>query len=711
MAKRRTRDEDYDRDDEEELEPRRTRRKRPVRRFGFRRLLVFGFLALVIVAALLPRIAALPIFRSMLLGVASNQLNGKVEIDELSLGWFAPVQVGNLRIKDSQGNVVATIAKLRTDKSLGSLAWNRSDFGTIEIEKPAANIVIRPGGSNLEDVLAKLISADSSGDSNLPKATLKIIDGTVQISGPNDLQPCQLTSASSQATLGGPDAQLTFNATANVQSKNGPVGQIQLEGKAGAPGSVANFGNGQLVVHAQNTPIDFAAIALTRLGQSADCQGQLVGDTTLTWSNGGRETTIDLNNVRLNQFALAAPQWLSGDRLVVDQLQTSGRIRMVDTKLVADQFKCQTEFAAVEATGEVDWQTIAQSLAGGQLPQTDFQANGSIDLARLTQMLPNTMRLKPGVQIQKANFDFQSFSRMEGSRRRLFFNGEAKDFAGVHEGQAIRWTKPIRLSAALVQDGQRTTLESLQCETNSISITGQSDVQTGQIRANGDLGQLQTELEQFFSLGAIALAGRFDGTMNWNMDQAALVAATVWPVKLDGDFNFDSLEIAIPGMERFVEPKANVKFTAQGQATRAGQVRIDAGNFDLVAGTDQLKAQLLQPIENPNLDSTINAQCNITGGLGSWLQRLGPLMPKLDFRAAGTVGLEGNATMNLSSARLQTAKYEINEFAFDGFGMQIREPKVAGEGDIAFDWSNPRLHVADLTITSSTIAAAVPISI
>ncbi len=704
MARRRKRDEDYDRDDKEELEPRRTRHKRTVRRFGFRRLLVFGFLALVVVAALLPRIAALPVFRSMLLGVASNQLNGKVEIDELSLGWFAPIQVGNLRIKDTQGNVVATVAKLRTEKSLSSLAWNRNDLGSIEIEKPAVNLVIRPGGSNLEDVLAKIMSGESPGNSSLPKATIKLIDGTVQLSGPNSAQPIPLSGINGQAIAGGPDAQLTFTTTAIVQSKIGTLGQIQLDGKAGAPGSVADFGSGQLVVHAQNTPIDIAAIALTRLGQSADCQGQLVGDTTLTWSNGGREATVDLNNVHLNQFALTAPQWLSSDRLVVDQLQTSGRMKMVDTKLVAEQFKCQTEFASVEATGEVDWQMIAQSLAGGQLPQSDFQIGGTLDLARVTQMLPNTMRLKPGVQIQKANFNFQSFSRLEGNRRRLFFNGEAKDFAGVHDGQAIRWTKPIRLSAALIQDGQRTALESIQCETNSISITGQSDVTTGQIRAKGDLGQLQTELEQFFSMGEIALAGRFDGTMSWNMDQAALVAATSWPVKLDGDFNFEALEIAIPGMERFVEPKANVQFAAQGQATRAGQVRIDAGNFDLVAGSDQLKAQLLQPIENPTLNSAINAQCNITGGLASWLQRLGPVMPKLDFRAAGTVGLEGNATINRSSARLQTAKYELNEFAFDGFGMQIREPKVAGEGDIAFDWSNPRLHVADLTLTSSTIA-------
>jgi hypothetical protein len=489
-----------------------------------------------------------------------------------------------------------------------------------------------------------------------------------------------------------------------MQSKRGNSGPIRIEGNAGAPGTAPDFSTGQLVVHSENAPIDAVSLALLRLGQAADCQGQLSGDTTLTWSNGGRAATVDLNNVRLQQLALVAPQWLQNDRLIIDQMQTSGQLKLADTKITANNFNCRTEFANVNAAGEVDWQAVTQSLTGGQLPQTDFQVNGEMDVARITQMLPSTMRLKPGVHIQKANLVFESFSRMEAGRRRLFIHGEAKDFAGVREGQAIRWNKPIRVSAALVQNGQRTALESMQCETNSIAITGQSDVQTGQIKATGDLGQLQTELEQFFSLGQTALAGKFDGTLDWNLDKAVLIGASTYPVKLEGDFTFNQLAIALPGFERFAEPQAHVTFTAHGEAATSGQVRIDAGQFDLTAGSDKLTAQLLQPIQNPNLDATINAQCTVRGGLASWLQRLRPFLPQLDFQTGGTVGLQGNATINRSSARLQSAQYELSDFAFDGYGMNIREPKVTGSGDLAFDWSNVHLKVADLTLACSSVA-------
>jgi hypothetical protein len=74
---RNPRDEEYEID--EELEnarpPRRRRRKKRVRRLTIRRCLILGLLSLALIAVFLPGIAALPMFRSALLGVANRQLN------------------------------------------------------------------------------------------------------------------------------------------------------------------------------------------------------------------------------------------------------------------------------------------------------------------------------------------------------------------------------------------------------------------------------------------------------------------------------------------------------------------------------------------------------------------------------------------------------------------------------------------------------------
>ncbi len=696
------RDDDFEQD-EEILKPRRRKRRPTVRQFGIRRTLVLMLIVLIALVALLPRIASLTVFRPLVLGYVAKEIDGKVEIGELSMGWFSPIRVGNLRLYDAQGNLVASVASLRTEKSLSALAFGGSELGQFEIEKPTANLVIRLGGSNLEDVLAKMMSSESSSDIGLPKATIKLLDGSIQISGPNNSPPSQLVSINGELQTGGSEALITFAARATIQGRGGIAGPIQLDGKIGPPGTATDFSSGQVAIHAENAPTDIVALALSRLGQTVECQGQLAGDATLTWTQGGQSAVVDLANVRLNQFALAAPQWLNADRLVVQEMLASGQIKLADSKLSADQFKCQTEFASVEATGAIDLQTIVQSLTGGPLPETDFQAGGRVDLARLTQMLPTTLRLRPGVQIQKANLVFQSFSRMEGGRRRFLVDGEATDFAGVHDGQVIRWTKPIRVSAALVQNGPRTMLESMQVDTNSISINGQSDIQTGLVRAAGDLGKLQTELEQFFSLGETELAGRFDGNVKWNMPQAALAEAT-WPITLEGTCKFESLVIALPGFDRFAEPLADVQFTASGEASRAGGVRIDSGKLDFVAGNDRLEARLTQPIENPNWNTTLLADCSASGGLDSWLQRLGPVLPKLDFRAAGTLILSGDATLNVSSLRLQNARYELGEFTFNGFGSQIREPKVTGQGDVSLDWQALRVQFAEITLTSSSFA-------
>lgn len=701
--RRKHRDDEIDFEEDEAPRVRRRRRRTATRRFGFRRKLLVLAILLFALVALLPRIASLPMFRSLVLSSIASKIDGKIEIGELTLRWFAPVGLKNLRLYDAQGNLVASAASIRSERSLSSLAFNTNDLGQIDVEKPTANLVIRSGGSNLEDVLAKLFSSPSAPSSTLPKARIKLSDGNVQIAGENNISAAQLAALQGDIQTGGPEAALVITCGASLQGRGGSSGPIAIHLKTGSAERPSNFESGTLSVHAENAPIDAVALALIRTGQAAECAGQWAGDTTLTWTGSGQTATLELNDVRLDQFTLVAPQWLAADRLIVEELRASGKLEFTGSKVSAEQFKCQTEFGSVDATGGVDWQSVMTSLAGGPLPETDFQVGGNVDLARLTKLLPATLRLRPGVQIQQGNLVFQSFSRLEGGRRRFLIDGEAIDFAGSHDGQLIRWTKPIRVSATLVQDGSRAMLESLQVDTNSVSIQGQSDIQTGHIRAAGDLSQLQTELEQFFSLGETVLDGRFEGELNWNMAQVVLDKAT-WPITLDGTCKFESLVVALPGWERFSEPSANLVFNASGEASRGGGLRIDTGKLNFVASNDRLEANLTQPIDNPTWETTIQSHCVASGGLASWLQRLKPLLPVIDARGDGTLNVTGDAALNLSSLRVQNAQYELADFAFDGLGMQIREPKVSGQGDASLDWQAYRMRFGDITLASSSVA-------
>src|SRR2546429_115951 len=73
----------------------------------FRWLFIAGgvLLFLLLLVALAPTIAGMGWVRSLVLDHVNNDLNGTVEIEDWSLGWFSGTEITNLRIqqKDAQG--------------------------------------------------------------------------------------------------------------------------------------------------------------------------------------------------------------------------------------------------------------------------------------------------------------------------------------------------------------------------------------------------------------------------------------------------------------------------------------------------------------------------------------------------------------------------------------------------------------------------------
>ncbi len=320
-------------------------------------------------------------------------------------------------------------------------------------------------------------------------------------------------------------------------------------------------------------------------------------------------------------------------------------------------------------------------------------------------MLPNTVGLQSGVELRRADMIFSSFSRQEGGRRRLLIDASASNIDATRAGRPIRWNKPIRLSAALVQDGQRPRLESLQCETNSVSIAGSSDLQTGKFTANGDLGQLLAEVRQVFAVEGFDLAGKFDGEMTWTSKAIDRIGAESWPIEIGSHFQFDNLAVQIPGYDRFVENQAGVTIQGKGITSQNGIERLDAGTLDFISGSDRLTTTLVKPVEQPTTGKTWRVRLDMAGHADSWLARLQPFLPDLGIVATGQIQVSGPAAIDPTHIQLNSAKYELTNLALDGLGMHIREPQVTGGGDMSFDWQKMLLASRDLTLSSSSVAA------
>src|SRR3954467_827728 len=95
-------------------------------------------------------------FCKQLLAVVSPAIAKQIDITSLQLGWFSPIEIHGLVIKDAADQPLAEVPLIKSRKSLLAIALNYGDLGTFDVDQPKARIVLRKGGSNVEDFLAKL---------------------------------------------------------------------------------------------------------------------------------------------------------------------------------------------------------------------------------------------------------------------------------------------------------------------------------------------------------------------------------------------------------------------------------------------------------------------------------------------------------------------------------------------------------------------------
>src|SRR5262249_25455172 len=131
--------------------------KRRSSRLGwlFSRLLVVVVLLGVVAFFAPPLIASRSIWKK-LLAIASPDLAKQIDAKTVSLGWLSPLEIRDALVLDPAGQPLATIAQIKSQKTLLALALGYPHLGTIDIVEPQAKVVLRPDGSNVEDFLTKL---------------------------------------------------------------------------------------------------------------------------------------------------------------------------------------------------------------------------------------------------------------------------------------------------------------------------------------------------------------------------------------------------------------------------------------------------------------------------------------------------------------------------------------------------------------------------
>ncbi len=359
---------------------RRRRTSSPKSAFArLRRLIFIGLVLVVAVVVLAPRLASLGPIRSMLIRWATGDIDGRVEVGEMSFGWLATARLADVKLTDTRGNTIAQLDELKMDRNLLTLLFT-GDYGTITIVNPQVNLLAEPGTTNLERVLARVLNKPASDQSSrLPKVRVQFIDGLIQIASAGDAKAYQIGRLNGQITANPTTRQISLNLGGMTRGIDDQQGQMELVGEF-ETGPSQTIGPGRLHVTANTLASDFVRPILLRLGEPANCRGLIGADVEITWTNPANQFNIDVHRLSADRLALTTTHWLQGDQLSVNRFSCTGQIQQSPKRLSANQLQLETEFAQIQADGEFDWQQLTQSLTGGQLPSSDFNVSGRVDL-------------------------------------------------------------------------------------------------------------------------------------------------------------------------------------------------------------------------------------------------------------------------------------------------------------------------------------------
>lgn len=738
---------EQDHEFQQELRERREGRPSRLRRSPLTRML-FWLLVPATIVWMAPTIIGWTSLHQSFVQRAVGPFDGQLDLGSVSLGWLSPVRLRDVTVQDAQGNDVIVIPQVESERTLFGLLTHSQSPGLFRVIEPVVTVRMRENGSNLEDILASLPKQEEKpSSSSRPALAIEIVDGTVVLadeasgeswrverllaradvpstaaapllvkletrvrsgnSGPEggaalaargrtrsagagDQADEQLDAALRDASGGSVSAELTWNATADAE------------------GSSGGLGKGQLQFASEDLPLESLAPLLRRF---VDPRMNLGGSLTMRggyqWSAAADEASsashqVMLESLDLRQLDVLAPQWLKSDRVRVPQLAGRGQIALQGARLDLRDVDVNAGFARVQADGSTNLDELRGELAAQARESTAddqgvYELRGELDLARLSQLLPDTLRVREGTEIKSGKLSLSLTSRPERTGRRWEGKLESSNLVAENLGRRVTWEQPVQIQLAALMDGKGLVVERLDCVSSFLQAEARGTLDDGQVALQGDLEKLAQELAQFVDLGSSELGGKLHGDLAWRRQAGDVIDA-------QGQLRLEQFHVAVGQARPWHEEQFVAKLTARATAEGAKILRLDTAELTVTAGKDSLQASLSEAVESPNASTVWPVQGRLLGNLEHWLPRVQVWLPLDGWALAGVADATFVGRVAPQAVQCDEGKVSLTNFQARGPGWNIVEPQMKVE--LAGEWNRAQGRIASpgMTFTSSAIA-------
>jgi translocation and assembly module TamB len=717
----------------EESSPR-SRPSRSGTRLGRRwRVWPYVLILMLAVLALLPNILVWTGLHQRLLRTLTRDLDGKLEVAQVSLGWLQPISIFELEARDRGGQELLQIQRAVTSKTLLGLVreyFGGNDLGTIEIQRPRFRLQLRPDGSNLEDLIASYLKVDPSSQADrdadslaLPKLKLRIVDGQGVIGSSTEGRLWQIDDWQGLLETSGSVSPLMVESKARVTplavGTSGtwvPEGSgiLSLQSQLDPGESTLRLQSADVNLATDSFPLSLLAPLTQRWLGPISTTGRLTSHLKSRIDLTALEVALNVQGLELSELSLRAPHWIGSDQFQVRQMFAEGAMRLTPTMISSQGFRLESDLGKLRSDGSFDLKQISQLTQGVALLNEPLELSGEIDLAAVFRMLPATLKLHQDLSLQSGTVRFQANTRNDGPSRRLVFVVDTANLQALRANQPIVWQKPLHLSGTIIQQQRRLAINQFRCETDFLQLAGNADFRTASFSLRGDLEQMMDQVGSFVDLSGVELKGKLVGDFGWSTAEVA-AADEKLPIQLAGRFTLVEPTFRFPNAEPWQPTEVRLQVSGGGatrtdRLTSATVLELDQAACQMDLGSEKFSANLVRPVANVLTDSLL-LKISMEGELDRWLTHLGNFLDPGSFRAAGKVQLTGLAESGGSSDplfRLSGTDVIVEQFVFDGWGLKIQDSQVRGQVDLVYDWNQQTLVARQATLVSAAVAASCP---
>ncbi|MBX3421461.1 MAG: hypothetical protein KF752_07890 [Pirellulaceae bacterium] len=638
------------------------------------------------------------------------------EVGSFSAGWFSPLKIGELTVRDENGRDLAKIRSITTEKGLFGWLSSYSQLGTVRIDGVEATVVSAMGTTNLEQAMTGLLPQPEELPADTPTSDLTL-SGTVVISDArivlieqDNPQQWLIELPNLQAELPAADqlfGPIELLATISDVSGATPGGTGQIKAKAqhAADGSI------ELRAKLENLPLEIWQVARSRIPElpilalEGRASGMLAGHAM-----DAEQWSFDLQQVHVSNFAMLAPDWIGESPARLNSIEAVGRVTLAKQWMQLDQTQLQCDVGNLQAQAAVPWPLVIPSLKNPFLERATFTASGNVDLPKLAQAAQSLIPVREDTRLVSGAMQFKASQQPPHSgsgTAQASVEVRLSGLEAVASGQALTWDQPLSVQLRAT-DGQPAAIFDVVATAEFCNLTGHGTIENGSLQGDVDLQQLYDRLSQFVELPVTSMSGSARLDTQWKMDDQQQVTAT-------GSLNTTPLLIATSAGGQMREPNWQGSFTANAQLRDGIPERLNKMRLELVAPDEQLTVELHEPLQM--IDATAaeaaatasrlppaSFSLTISGDLANW-QRRGWvwLSEPPDIDVQGTMRLAASGKLDRQHVELLQANWDMEPVQFRMSDMALAEPKMIGNFKGRVDTADlTRLQVDQLTVQANS---------